>query len=156
MSFSVRVMPGPGFARVIAGLAAAAAGQPLRLATMGAQASEAAVAALQSVAPYDGDDPGPHLRDQFVAEVGGGNPTVVTVANTSEHRDFVVYGHGDIYPVNAHALHFVTHGTEVFTMHVGPVGPNDYPSRAVDALQTALATIAAEDAATIAAEIAGV
>ncbi len=153
--FTLQFVPGPGFERVVVGLAAAAAGQPARLATMAADTSVAATTALQAAAPYDAEAPDPHLRDSFVTDMAGGNPTVVTISNTAPQHDYVIYGHGDIYPVNAKALHFFTHGAEVFTTHVGPVDPNDYPARALDALIPRLVAIATEDAALIIAELLG-
>lgn len=153
--FSLQFVPGPGFERVVAGLAVAAAGSSARLATLGAAVGDAATAALVVAAPYDPDGADPHLRDSFVTETAGGNPTVVTVSNTAPQHQYVIGGHGDIYPVNAKALHFFTHGAEVFTTHVGPVAPNDYPSRALDALVPQLVAIATQDAALIVAELLG-
>ncbi len=152
---SVQFVPGPGFDALVERLAGAIAGEAARIALVADEAGQLAVTALQTEVPYDGAAPDPHMRDQFRVEIVGGNPATVRVMNDSAHRDYVVFGHGDIYPVNAKALRFEGNGQVVFARHVGPVGPNDYPSRALADLAPELQSVAEAAAARRAAERVG-
>jgi hypothetical protein len=48
---------------------------------------------------------------------------------------FIRQGHGDIYPVNAKALHWVSMEGDVFAMHASPVDPNPWEDYTTEQLQ---------------------
>lgn len=82
-----------------------------------------------------------HFADSFSASAVPAGAGFEVRVDTSEPdiAGFIEFGHGDIYPVNAKALHWIDYatGTDVFTKHVGPLAGNPWQARAqpeVDAL----------------------
>jgi hypothetical protein len=98
-------------------------------------------AVMQAKAPH-GSAPLADGREPFYQSIKAeakGSPAGFTISVETDQGDvanFIRSGHGDIYPVNAKALHWVAAGGEdVFVTHVGPLAPNPWEQEAISELQ---------------------
>lgn len=48
------------------------------------------------------------------------------IAPEADYAEFVEDGRGDVYPVSARCLHWVSYGEEIFRMHSGPADPRPF------------------------------
>lgn len=71
-----------------------------------------------------------HFADSFFATTSARAEGFEVMVDTSEPEleEFIRFGHGDIYPVNANVLRWIDYasGKPVYAMHVGPVAPNHW------------------------------
>lgn len=148
---TIQVVPGAGFQRVQAGLAAAVAGQSARLAAAGAAISEAGLAALRQEMPEKTGT----LKQNETATVAGGNPTTVRFTNATPYRPYVILGTAPhvIRPVNAQALYWPGAAHPVKLVHHPGTKANDYPARALEVARPAFRAVLEADAAAIVATI---
>jgi hypothetical protein len=96
-------------------------------------------AAPHGTAPLQGREP---FYSSIHAETSG-SASGFEIQVTTDQPDiagFIRSGHGDIYPVNARALHWVA-GGDVFAMHVGPYPPNPWEEQAVSEMQPLVETL---------------
>jgi hypothetical protein len=75
-----------------------------------------------------------HFADSFFATTTARAEGFEVMVDTSEPdiEEFIRFGHGDIYPVNANVLRWIDYasGKPVYAMHVGPVAPNHWQEEA--------------------------